>query len=107
MLEWGGKQSTTVQHKTEVPPIFVAYQRVSSDGERITLMQVATAVLHAMNDQLVLDAVQPMKQDWYIYMCTLKDRATLVEHGINIMGQFVPLYSEVWQEARQSVKVML
>ncbi len=42
--------SETVQHKAEVPPIFVAYRKVSADGEYISLMQVATAVLQVMGD---------------------------------------------------------
>ena len=75
-----------VKHKAEVPPVFVEYCCVSAEGERISLMQIATAVLHMMGDQGTLDAVQPMKQGWYIYMHTLADRVTLVERGLTIAG---------------------
>ncbi len=54
--------SETVQHKAEVPPIFMVYHKVSADGEHIALMQAAMAVLQVMGDQSTLDMVQPMRQ---------------------------------------------
>ncbi len=59
--EAGGEDQTThddrttgptemVKHKAEVPPVFVAYHLISAEGERISLMQIATAVLHMMGD---------------------------------------------------------
>ena len=90
--------SEIVEHKAEVPPIFMVYWKVSADGECISLMQVATAVLQIMGDQSTIDAVQPMRQGWYIYMRTLKDHAMLVERGLTIAGRFVPLRSELRQD---------
>ena len=75
-----------VKHKAEVHPVFVAYHHVSAEGERISLIQITTVVLHMMGGQGTLDAVQPMKQGWYIYMHTLVDRVTMVERGLTIAG---------------------
>lgn len=99
--------SEAVQHKVEVPPVLVAYCKVAIEGECISLMQIATAVLQVMGDQSVLDAVQPMKQGWYIYMQTLADHATLVERGLTVAGKFVPLRSELRHDAIHLVKVTL
>ncbi len=49
-----------VQHKVEVPPIFLAYRRVSVEGVRIPLIQVASSVVQALHDDSALDTVQPM-----------------------------------------------
>ncbi len=37
-----------VQHKAEVPPVFLAYRQVTIDGVRIPLIQVASAVIQAL-----------------------------------------------------------
>ena len=58
----------SVKHKAEVPPVFVVYRQVMAEGERISLVQVATAVLQALGDWSSLDAVQPMRQGWS-YTC--------------------------------------
>ncbi len=50
----------SVQHIAEVPPVFLAYNRVSVEGTWIPLIQVATAVVQSLNDDTVIDAVQPM-----------------------------------------------
>ncbi len=64
-----GTQS--LQHKSEVAPIFLGYSRVLSDGQLIPLIQVTAAVVTVMGNTDSLDAVQPMKAGWYIYMTTL------------------------------------
>ncbi len=87
-----------MNHVTEVPPVFLAYKRVSNEGHQISLVQVASAVLQVMKDDMVLDAVQPMKSGWYIYMRTLTDRAALVASGITIVGKYIQLQSEVHPE---------
>ncbi len=96
-----------VQHKAEVPPVFLAYKHVSSEGERISLVQIATSVIQAMHSDSSLDAVQPMKLGWHIYMRMLANRAKLVERGLHVTGWFVLLWSEVCSAALQSVKVIL
>ncbi len=46
-----------VQHKAEVPPVFLAYKCVSSEGERISLVQIATSIIQAMHSDSSLDTV--------------------------------------------------
>ena len=79
--------------------MFVAYCKVAIEGEHISLMQLATAVLQVMGDQSTLDAVQPMKQGWYIYKRMLSDCTTLVERGLTVAGKFIPLRSELRHDA--------
>ncbi len=61
--------SESVQHKAQVAPVYLAYHHVQSGGAsiRIPLFQIATAVAQAVGGT-GLDAVQPMKSGWYIYM---------------------------------------
>ncbi len=53
--------SKALDHKAEVPPIFIPYRRVSAEGARISLVQVATLVINAMCNETALDVVQPMR----------------------------------------------
>ncbi len=47
---------------------FLAYMRVSSEGQRISLVQTATSVIQAMDSADALHAVQPMKDSsFFIY----------------------------------------
>ena len=100
---WSGM----LKHKAEVLPVFIAYKRVSQEGTKISLMQVATAVLKSVVNPTSLDAVQPMRQGWYVYMKINIDCACLVEQGITITGRFIALQSDYRPEAHQSVKVMI
>ncbi len=52
------------QHKLLVEPVFLAYNRVSRGAQRVTLLQIACAIVDALNDSAVVDAVQPMKSGW-------------------------------------------
>ena len=81
----------TIQHKAEVAPIFLAYKRVSSEGAKISLMCVASAVVQAFKDNTAIDAIQPMRNGWLIYIHTMADRSHLVSTGITLAGQYVPL----------------
>ncbi len=47
-----------------------------------------------MKDNSVLDAVQPMKTSWYIYMLTVSDRTKLVSMGMTVAGRYIQLQSE-------------
>ncbi len=60
-----------------------------------------------MQDAMVIDAVQPMRAGWYIYMRTTADHATLVSKGITVAGRYIQLQSEVRQDRVHSVKVTL
>ena len=92
------RNSGMSRHKAEVPPVFIAYRRVSSEGSRISLMWIATAILKSVAHPTSLDAVQPMKQGWYVYMKTNADRAHLVETGVTIAGKYISLQSDYHPE---------
>ena len=62
MVNFSAAGTTSLRHKAEVPPVFIAYKWVSSEGTCISLMQVATAVLKAVANSTALDAIQLMKQ---------------------------------------------
>ncbi len=61
-----------LQHKSTLDPIYLAYSRVgpNATGLRISLMQIATAVVQSLGDATSVDAVQPMKTGWWIYLNT-------------------------------------
>ncbi len=96
-----------LQHKAVVEPVFLAYNRISTEGSRIALMQVATAVVDALNDPGALDTVQPMKSGWWIYLRTTEDRDRLVANGVNIAGKHIPLRSEFRTARQKMVKITL
>ena len=81
----------TVQHKAEVAPIFLVYKRVSPEGAKISLMCVASAVVQALKDDIAIDAVQPMRNGWLIYIHTMADRSHLVSTGITLADWCMPL----------------
>ncbi len=64
---------------------------MSAEGNLIPLIQVATSVAQALKDPTAVDAVQPMRNGWCIYICTMADRATLVNVGITLAGKYIPL----------------
>ena len=65
-IDFGKSDGTAMQHKTDIPPIFLGYTRVCAAGEHIPLIQIAEAVLKAMGTDNVLDAVQPMH--WLVHL---------------------------------------
>ncbi len=77
----------SLNHRAEVPPIFLAYKRVCAKGQKLPLVQVATSVIQAMGTHAKLDAIQPMRTGWNIYMCTLLDQTHLIKKGIHIAGK--------------------
>ena len=60
---WGGIDlaGPGLQHNSIVEPVFLAYNRIGIDGQRVSLMQIATAIVDALNDAQAVDAIQPMK----------------------------------------------
>ena len=56
---------------------------------------------------LGLDAVQPMRSGWYIYMWTQFDRDQLIQKGIVVAGKYVALRSEVIVRCNDAVMVTL
>ncbi len=97
-----------IQHKAQVPPIFLAYHRVqpADAGPHLPLFQVASAVAHAMGGS-GLDAVQPIWLGWCIYMHTQADRALLIEKRLVIAGKHITLCSELTSKQHESEKVTL
>ena len=59
-----------------------------------------------MGDTDSLDAVQPMKAGWYIYMSTLTDQETLLSRGINVAGKYVTLKADARPIQKTSIKIM-
>ncbi len=70
-------------------------------------MQIACAVVDALNDSSAVDAVQPMKSGWWIYVQTTADRERLVAQGITVAGKHVPLRSELVTSRKRTVKIMV
>ena len=97
-----------LQHKSLVEPIFLAYKRVSSgEGERITLMQIACSVVEALADRSAVDAVQPMRTGWLIYIRTQTDCDRLVSQGLIIAGKHVQLRSKSNASQKKMVKITI
>ena len=96
-----------VQHKTTVEPIFLAYKCVSLEVGRLSLMQIATVVVQSLGDEGVVDAVQPMRSGWWIYLKTKADQERLVQSGITVAGKYIQLRSEFWSANVKSVKITL
>ncbi len=53
----------------------------------------------------VLDAVQPMRTGWYIYMCTNADQNELVKKGMTVAGEHIMLQNETNPAQRNTVKI--
>ena len=100
-------EQPTVQHKAEVAPIFLAYKWVSVEGAKIAIMCVASAIVQALKDDTALDAIQPMRYGWLIYIHTITDCEKLVSSGITLAGRYIPLRSELCSNRKTTVKVTL
>ena len=106
-IDLGKSDKTAMQHKTDIPPIFLGYNRVHVAGKLIPLLQIAEAVLKAMGTDNVLNVVQPMCTGWYIYMKTEVDHETLVKKGITVTGKHIMLCSDMHTGQRQMVKITI
>ncbi len=95
----------SMQHKTDIPPVFLSYARVCTAGEHLPLVQIAKAAINALGRDGVLDAVQPIKMGWYIYMCTNTDRSELVCKGMTVAGKHVMLRNEMNPAQRNTIKM--
>lgn len=96
-----------LQHKSLVKPVFLAYGRVSGEGQRHTLLQIATAILMSLGDDMAVDAVQLMRTGWWIYLRTHADRARLVAQGLTLAGKHIMLRSEFHATKASTAKVTL
>ncbi len=84
--------------------MYLAYNRVSIET-RHTLLQIATAVADALGDDIAVDAVQPMRTGWWIYLQMQADRARLVAQGLTLGGRHIPLHSKFHTTQMKTVKV--
>ena len=99
-----------LQYKSLIEPVFLVYNRVSSGSsgpQRVTLMQIACAVVEALNDSTAVDAVQLMKLGWWIYVQTNADQERLIVQGITVASKHVPLQSEFCTTRKKSVKITI
>ena len=96
-----------LQHKSLVEPVFLAFNRVAAGSQRISLMQIAYAVVEALNDPQAVDAIQPMKCGWWIYVQTNADHERLVIQGLMVTGKHIPLRSEFHTVRKRTVKIMI
>ena len=60
-----------------------------------------------MKDNTALNAIQPMRYGWLIYICTIADHEKLVSLGIILAGRYIPLRSELCSNCKTTVKVTL
>ncbi len=67
-------------------------------------MQIATAVVQALNDDSVVDAIQLIRAGWWIYLKANADRERLVQRGLTVAGKFV-CHSEFTTRTSRSVKI--
>ncbi len=91
---------------SQVRPIFLAYKKVSWEGHRIPIANVATVVTVAIESADQIDGIQAMKAGWNIYMKSEVDRAALLLVGINLMGKHVSL-APSWHEYTELVKIII
>ncbi len=70
-------------------------------------MCVASTVVQALKDDTALDAIQPMRYGWLIYIHTIADCEKLVSLGITLAGRYIPLRPELCSNCKTTVKVTL
>ncbi len=67
----------SVEHKPDVKPIFLGFKRVTCEVSKIPLIQVAVAVGIIVGPKN-MDAIQPMRNGWQIYVKIDVDRQKLL-----------------------------
>ncbi len=97
----------SVEHKPDVKLIFLGFKRVAYEGSKILLIQVATAVGNVVGPKNV-DAIQPMRNSWQIYVKTNIDRQKLLTTGLELAGKLIDLQAHVRDpNFSQNVKIIL
>ncbi len=81
-----------LEHKPQVTPVFVNYKWISFEGQKTPLIDIAVAVGKAVGNVNV-DAIQPTRNDWQIYVKMEKDQAVLIATGLDIAGKHISLES--------------
>ena len=70
-------------------------------------MQIACSIVEALNDTAAIDAVQPMKTGWWIYLHMQADQDRLVAQGMSVAGKHIQLRSETYASHKRTVKVIV
>ena len=70
-------------------------------------MQIACSVVEALADRLAVDAVQPMRTGWLIYVRTQASHDRLVSQGLTIAGRHLQLRSESNASQKKMVKITI
>ncbi len=79
---------------------------MSREGFKIPLIQIASTVGLVVGEVNV-DAIQPLKNGWQIYVKTEKDCINLMVTGIEIIGNSIDLQAPVHDLNNSSVKLVL
>ncbi len=96
-----------MKHKSLVDPVFLTYNHVSLDNGKTPLMSVTAAMVQSVGSDLCVDAVQPMKSGWWIYLRTAVDHELLIQKGLTLNGKHIQLCSEIRPADRKTVRVTL
>ena len=97
----------SLEHKPDVRPVFLGFKHMAKEGFKIPLIQVAAAVGDIVGQRNV-DAIQPIRNGWQIYMTTEADRALLMSKGLEIVGKSIDLQALVQDlNFNQNVKIIL
>ncbi len=99
-------QVPMLEHTLQVHPIFMNYKKVSSEGYKTPLIDVAVAVGKAIGD-CNLDAVQPTHNGWQIYVKTKHDRVSLMASGLDLAGKHISLEARTTSMSIANVKITI
>ncbi len=94
-----------IEHTPQVHLIFVNY-KVSSEGYKTPLVDIAIAASKAVSEANV-DAVQPTRNGWQIYVKTEHDKATLMAMGLDLAAKHVSLEARMTSISTPNVKITL
>ena len=95
-----------LEHTPQVCPVLVHYKKVSSEGYCTPLIDVVVAVGKAVGEANV-DAVQPTKNGWQIYVKTEVDHTALLAAGLDLAGKHISLESHSFSTSSPTVKIVV
>ncbi len=95
-----------IEHTLQVHPVFMHYKKVSSEGYFTPLIDVAVAAGKSVGEANV-DAIQPTKNGWQIYVKTEVDQATLLATGLDLAGKHISLESCSFSISSPMVKIVV
>ncbi len=95
-----------LDHTPTVQPIFVNYKKVSFKGFRTPLIDIAATVGQVVGDENV-DAIQPTRNGWQIYVRTDLDHVNLIASGMDVAGKHLSLELHPFTVTTPNVKIIL